>query len=242
MQGKSNNDHSLWATIQEGFVPVNRDGYKFIAIAAALMLLFWYVGFGWLAGLMLLAALYIAYFFRDPDRVTPLRTGLVIAPADGRIIATTKVKPPLELGLGDAERVRISTFLSVLDVHVNRAPVAGRISRSLYVPGAFVNAAADKASEENERRALIIETPTGDEVAVVQIAGLIARRIVTFAGEGDTVAVGQRFGLIRFGSRVDVYLPVGKTPLVAIGQRTIAGETVLADLTSPEPPRDARRG
>ena len=242
MQGKSNNDHSLWATIQEGFVPVNRDGYKFIAIAAALMLLFWYVGFGWLAGLMLLAALYLAYFFRDPDRVTPLRTGLVIAPADGRIIATAKVKPPLELGLGDVERVRISTFLSVLDVHVNRAPVAGRISRSLYVPGAFVNAAADKASEENERRALIIETPTGDEVAVVQIAGLIARRIVTFAGEGDTVAVGQRFGLIRFGSRVDVYLPVGKTPLVAIGQRTIAGETVLADLTSPEPPRDARRG
>jgi phosphatidylserine decarboxylase len=238
----SNDNHSLWATIRESFVPVNRDGYKFIAIAAALMVLFWYFDFGVLAWLMLLVALYIAYFFRDPDRVTPLRAGLVVAPADGRIIAAAKVKPPLELGLGDTERVRISTFLSVLDVHVNRSPIGGRIARSLYVPGAFVNAALDKASEENERRALIIETPSGDEIAVVQIAGLIARRIVTFAGEGDTVAVGQRFGLIRFGSRVDVYLPVGKTALVAVGQRAVAGETILADLASPEPPRDARRG
>ena len=242
MQHATMTNHGLWQTIRDQLAPVNRDGYKFIAIAAGLMLLFWWLGLGLLAWLMLLIALFIAFFFRDPDRVTPLRQGLVIAPADGRIVAVAKVKPPLELGLGEAERVRISTFLSALDVHVNRAPVPGRIARSLYVPGAFLNAALDKASEENERRALIIEMATGDEIAVVQIAGLVARRIVTFAGEGDTVAVGQRFGLIRFGSRVDVYLPLGRTALVSVGQRAVAGETVLADLASSEPPREARRG
>lgn len=226
--------------MSEVLVPVHRDGYKFIAIGAVVTLLLFLLiePLGWLAALV---TLWIVYFFRDPDRVTPLRQGLVIAPADGKVIAIGRVRPPMELGLGDQERVRISTFLSVFDVHVNRAPVAGRIVRSLYVPGAFVNAAFDKASEQNERRALIIETPAGDEIAVVQIAGLVARRIVTFAGEGDTVGIGQRFGLIRFGSRVDVYLPAGKTALVAVGQRAVAGETVLADLASPEPEREARR-
>jgi len=226
--------------LAEVLVPVHRDGHKFIAIGAALSLVFFmlFPPIGWLLAVV---TLWVVYFFRDPDRVTPLRDGLVIAPADGRIIAIQRVRPPMELGLGEVERVRISTFLSVFDVHVNRSPVAGRIVRSLYVPGAFLNAAVDKASEQNERRALIIEALTGEEVAVVQIAGLVARRIVTFAGEGDTVGVGQRFGLIRFGSRVDVYLPVGKTPLVAIGQRAIAGETVLADLKSTEPEREARR-
>jgi len=182
------------------------------------------------------------YFFRDPQRVTPLRSGLVIAAADGKISAVEKVKPPAELGMGSDERVRISTFLSVFDVHINRAPVAGHITRSLYVPGAFLNAALDKASEENERRVLVIETASDGEIGVVQIAGLVARRIVTFSAIGDSLGAGQRFGLIRFGSRVDVYLPVGKSALVSVGQRAVAGETVLADLQSTEPEREARRG
>ena len=234
-------NHSIWSSLQGVLVPVNRDGYKFIAIAGVATLLFWwlYAPIGWLLALL---TLFIAYFFRDPDRVTPLRDGLVIAPADGRIVSIGKVVPPMDLGLGETERVKISTFLSVLDVHVNRAPIAGRVVRSLYMPGAFINAELDKASEENERRALIIEMEDHSEIAVVQIAGLVARRIVTFAGEGDTVGIGQRFGLIRFGSRVDVYLPPQKAALVAIGQRMVAGETVLADLKSSEPPRDARRG
>jgi phosphatidylserine decarboxylase len=226
--------------LSEVIVPVNRDGYKFIAIGVAVTLLFFMLApaIGWLLALV---TLWVVYFFRDPDRVTPTRDGLVIAPADGRITSIARVRPPMELGLGDEERVRISTFLSVFDVHVNRSPIAGRITRSLYVPGAFLNAALDKASEQNERRALIVESTAGDEVAVVQIAGLVARRIVTFAGEGDTVGVGQRFGLIRFGSRVDVYLPPGKTALVAVGQRAIAGETVFADFKSAETIREARR-
>jgi phosphatidylserine decarboxylase len=170
-----------------------------------------------------------------------LREGLVISPADGRVSMIEKVRPPSELGLGDAERVRISVFLSVFDVHVNRAPVAGRIKRSVYIPGAFLNAALDKASEDNERRAIVIETPAGQEFGVVQIAGLVARRIVTFSQEGDALGVGQRFGLIRFGSRVDTFLPPGHGALVAVGQRAIGGETVLADLKSTEPEREARR-
>jgi phosphatidylserine decarboxylase len=164
----------------------------------------------------------------------------VVAPGDGRVSAIERVRPPMELGLGEAERLRISIFLSVFDVHINRAPVAGRISRSIYVPGSFLNAALDKASEENERRSLVITTAGGTEIAVVQIAGLIARRIVTFLNEGDSVGAGQRFGLIRFGSRVDLYLPPGRGTLVAVGQRAVGGETVLADLKSDEPEREAR--
>src|SRR5262249_53585886 len=185
--------------------------------------------------------LWVVYFFRDPDRVTPLRDGLVVAPGDGRISAIEKVLPSAELNLGDAERVRISIFLSVFDVHIQRAPVAGRIIRSVYVPGAFLTAALDKASEENERRAIVIETPSGVSVGVVQIAGLVARRIVTFVAEGESLGIGERFGLIRFGSRVDTYLPPGATPLVAVGQTAIGGETVFADLKSTEPEREARR-
>ena len=232
--------NGLVDTILDSLVPVHSDGHKFIAIAAGLSLLFFilWVPLGWI---FLVLALYVAYFFRDPERVTPLREGLVIAPADGRVSAVEVVTPPMELGLGQTPRTRISTFLSVFDVHINRAPIAGRIVRSIYVPGAFINAAADKASEENERRGLVIETAVGDEIAVVQIAGLVARRIVTFSQEGDSVGIGQRFGLIRFGSRVDVYLPPGKTALAAIGQRAVAGETVLADLKSDEGEREARR-
>jgi phosphatidylserine decarboxylase len=231
--------HSLFDTITDAIVPVHPDGYKFLAIGAAVALFFFWL---WppLAWIAVLVTAWIAYFFRDPPRVTPLRDGLVVSPADGRICAIERVRPPAELGLGDVERVRISVFLSVFDVHINRAPVAGRITRSLYVPGTFLNAALDKASEENERCALVITRADGSEIGVVQIAGLIARRIVTFVKEGDTVGAGERFGLIRFGSRVDLYLPPGQWGLVSVGQRAIGGETVLADLNSTEPEREAR--
>lgn len=235
-------NHSLFDTIRDNLAPVHRDGYKFLAIAGAIALGLWILlPFSLLAYLALLLTAYVAYFFRDPARVTPLREGLVISPADGLVSAIDKVRPPAELGLGHEERIRVSIFLSVFDVHINRSPVAGRIVRSVYVPGAFLNAALDKASEENERRSLVIALPAGGDVAVVQIAGLIARRIVTFAKEGDTVGVGERFGLIRFGSRVDVYLPPEHGPLVSVGQRAVGGETVLADLRSVEPEREARR-
>lgn len=231
---------SLLSTIVDSIPPVHRDGHKFLAIGLGITLFFFWLlpPLGWIAAL---ATAWVAYFFRDPDRVTPLREGLVIAPADGRITSIERVRPPQELGLGEELRTRISIFLSVFDVHVNRSPVAGRITRSVYTPGAFFNAELDKASEENERRGLVILMPSGAEIGVVQIAGLVARRIVTFVSEGDTVGVGQRIGLIRFGSRVDVYLPPEGRALVAIGQRTIAGETVLADLRSSEPEREARR-
>jgi phosphatidylserine decarboxylase len=234
------NRHGLIDTIVDSLAPVHRDGHKFIAIAAGLAVLFFLI---WppLAWVCVVAALYIAYFFRDPDRVTPMREGLIVAPADGRIAAIETVTPPTEMGLGPDPRVRISTFLSVLDVHITRSPVSGKLVRSVYIPGTFLNAADDKASEENERRVMIIEKPDGTEIGVVQIAGLIARRIVPFTHEGDSVGVGERLGLIRFGSRVDVYLPPGKHALVAVGQLANAGETVLADLLSQEPERVARR-
>jgi phosphatidylserine decarboxylase len=231
--------HNLLDTITDAIVPVHPDGYKFLAIGTGVALFFFWL---WppLAWIVVLITAWIAYFFRDPPRVTPLRDGLVVAPADGRICGIDQVRPPAELGLGDASRLRISIFLSVFDVHINRAPVAGRITRSLYVPGSFLNAALDKASEENERRALVIARPDGSDIAVVQIAGLIARRIVTFVSEGQSIGAGERIGLIRFGSRVDIYLPSGHGPLVAVGQRAIGGETVLADLRSDEAEREAR--
>ena len=231
--------HSLIDTITDSIVPIHSDGYKFLAIGAGVCLLLFLV---WppLAWIAVLITAWIAYFFRDPPRVTPLREGLIIAPGDGRISAIEQVRPPAELGLGDEPRLRISIFLSVFDVHINRSPVAGRVVRSIYVPGTFLNAALDKASEENERRCLIISTPGNIEIAVVQIAGLVARRIVTFIREGDTVGIGERYGLIRFGSRVDTYLPPGHGALVAVGQRAVGGETILADLKSNEPEREAR--
>jgi phosphatidylserine decarboxylase len=231
--------HSLMDAIGDAIAPVHSDGYKFLAIGAVLTLLLFLL-FPPLAWLAALCTAFVAFFFRDPVRVTPLREGLVIAPGDGRIAAIERVRPPPELGFGEAECLRISTFLSLFDVHINRAPVAGRITRSIYVPGSFLNAARDKASEENERRAIVITSTAGVEVAVVQIAGLIARRIVTLVGEGEGVGVGQRLGLIRFGSRVDVYLPPGRGALVCIGQRAVGGETVLADLKSDEAEREAR--
>ncbi len=231
--------HGILETIFDTLAPVHPDGHKFVGAGALAALLFFVLWppLGWiLAGI----TAWIVYFFRDPARVTPMRDGLVISAADGKISSIDKVRPPPELALGPQERVRISTFLSVFDVHIQRAPVSGRIVRSIYIPGAFLNAALDKASEENERRAIVIEMPGGGEIGVVQIAGLVARRIVTFSREGDSLAAGQRYGLIRFGSRVDVFLPPGAQPLVSVGQRAIAGETVFADLKSAEPEREAR--
>ena len=192
--------HGILDTIFDSLAPVHPDGHKFVGIGALATLLFFVLWqpLGWLLAIV---TAWIVYFFRDPARVTPMREGLVVSAADGRISSIEKVVPPVELGLGPEPRVRISTFLSIFDVHIQRAPVAGRIVRSVYIPGAFLNAALDKASEENERRAIVVEMPGGGEIGVVQIAGLVARRIVTFSREGDSVAAGQRFGLIRFGSR-----------------------------------------
>ncbi len=231
--------HSLLDTILSVFAPVHREGHRFIAIfAIGALLLYWlWPPLGWL-GVVLTA--WCAYFFRDPERVTPLRDGLVISPADGLISHVQEVTPPAELDLGVEPRLRISVVMSVFDVHVNRSPVAGTILRSVYVPGLFLNAELDKASEDNERRSFVIEQGDGQLIGVVQIAGLVARRIVAFAQEGDRVGAGERIGLIRFGSRVDVYLPPNHSAYVSVGQRAIAGETVLADLTSTEQAREAR--
>lgn len=231
--------NSVVDSIRAALVPVHRDGWKFVAAFAlgALVLSWLWSPLGWIG---LAAAIWCAYFFRDPPRVTPTREGLVVAPADGRICAVGELVPPSDLNLGAEPRTRISIFLSVFDVHINRSPVSGRVIRSVHVPGVFLNAELDKASEDNERRGLAIEMVNGDTVGVVQIAGLVARRIVTFIGEGHTLRVGERFGLIRFGSRVDVYLPPGRGALVAIGQRAVGGETVLADLASEEGARHVR--
>lgn len=185
---------------------------------------------GWLFWPGVLFTLFCLYFFRDPERVPPPRPGVVIAPADGRVVMVGPAVPPAELGLGDVPRWRVCIFLSVLDVHVNRMPVDGVVTRIAYRSGAFLNASLDKASDENERNALAIRMPDGRSVAVVQIAGLIARRILCHVRELDQVTAGDRFGIIRFGSRTDVYLPEGIRPLVAVGQLMIGGETVVAEL------------
>ena len=222
---------SIIQSITTSFAPIHREGWRFIAIFAAITLLFFWIGFqpiGWI-GVVLTA--WCAYFFRDPERVTPMAEGLVISPADGRISAIENVIPPPELDLPRETMTRISIFMNVFDVHVNRSPIAARITKLTYVPGLFVNAELDKASEDNERQALTLQTANGTQLGVVQIAGLIARRIVKFTSEGESLQAGQRFGLIRFGSRVDVYLPKGVAPLACLGQRAVAGETVLADLS-----------
>ena len=224
-----NERHTVLDSITSAFVPIHPEGHKFILgfAVAALILFLLAPPLGWLG---VIATLACAYFFRDPERVTPQRPGLVVSSGDGKIVTIGTVPAAKELSFGDALLTRVSVFLSVLDVHVVRAPVAGRVVQSVYVPGKFLNAELDKASEENERRAMVIETPAGEKIGVVLIAGLIARRIVTFANEGDSVAAGERIGLIRFGSRVDVYMPAGAEVLAAAGQTAIGGETVLAEL------------
>ena len=221
---------SVAESIRKTFVPIHREGYPFIAAFAAgtLVLGLFSATLFWI-GLILTA--WCIYFFRDPPRVTPLDDRLVVSPADGIVSLVGPAAPPKELGLGSDELLRISVFMNVFSCHVNRAPVRGRIARIEYRPGKFMNAELDKASVENERNGLVIDSPHGP-VAAVQIAGLVARRIVCWVETGGNVGVGERIGLIRFGSRVDVYLPTGATPRVAVGQTTVAGETVLADFDS----------
>lgn len=233
---------NIITSITSSLAPIHREGYPFVLGAAAVTLVLFFLGFDPLAWVCVVLTLWCAYFFRDPDRVTPTRKGLVISPADGRISSIATVVPPPELDLPREPHVRISVFMNVFDVHVNRAPLEARIARIAYVPGAFVNAELDKASEDNERQALTLELDDSTRVGVVQIAGLVARRIVKFVNEGERLMPGQRFGLIRFGSRVDVYLPQSVQPLACVGQRAIAGETVLADLTGAEAQRQGRKG
>ena len=218
---------SIINSITEAMVPVRKEGYPFIAafFVAAVLLGFIWSGLFWI-GLVLTG--WCAYFFRDPERVVPVDDRLVISPADGIVTAIGPAAPPAELGLGNASMMRISVFMNVFSVHVNRAPVRGRILKAVHAPGKFVNAALDKASSENERSSLVIDGPQGVVVAT-QIAGLIARRILTWSKEGEALSVGQRFGLIRFGSRVDVFLPEGYRPRVSVGQTAIAGESILAE-------------
>ena len=229
---------SISDSIRSQVVPISPEGYPFIgAFALVSLILFWlWSPLGWLATL---ATIWCAYFFRDPARVTPLREGIVVAPADGRVSRVIDAVPPKELGLGERPLPRVSIFMSVFDCHVNRSPLAGKIERIIYHAGAFVSADLDKASESNERNSLLIASNAG-RIAVVQIAGLVARRIVSFVREGATVAAGERIGMIRFGSRVDVYLPTGARALVAEGQTAIAGETVIADLAAGEAQRGFR--
>ena len=209
--------------------PMHPEGRRFVAIfaVATLVLFFVWQPLGWI-GVVLTVWCY--YFFRDPERFTPARPGAVVSPADGVVSEIVRAAPPPELGLGEAPLMRVSVFMSVFDVHVNRMPHAGTIRRIAYRPGKFVSASLDKASEDNERQSLLIDLPGGGEMVVTQIAGLVARRIVTFAAEGEALGTGERFGLIRFGSRADTYLPEGAEVLALRGQRAIAGETVIAQL------------
>lgn len=229
---------SIINSIRSQFAPIHPEGYPFVGVFALLSLILMWIWspLGWIGTVM---TVWCAYFFRDPKRVTPIRDGLVIAPADGRVSQVVNAVPPRELGLSDRPLPRISIFMSVFDCHVNRSPVPGRIERIVYRAGAFISADLDKASEDNERNAFLINTGSRS-IGVVQIAGLIARRIVPFVHEGQMVAAGDRIGMIRFGSRVDVYLPEGTVPLAAEGQTALAGETVLADLAGTEGHRSHR--
>ncbi len=218
---------NLVDTVKNVFVPIHREGYPFIAaFGVATLLLGYFSSVLFWIGLILTA--WCAYFFRDPERVTPIDDRLVVSPADGVVSAVCPTVPPRELGLGTGEMTRVSVFMNVFSCHVNRAPVRGRVSRIEHRPGKFLNAELDKASAENERNGLVIESPNGT-IAAVQIAGLVARRIVCWAETGGALAIGERFGLIRFGSRVDVYLPAEAAPRVAVGQTAVAGETVIAE-------------
>ena len=217
-------------------VPIAREGWPFIAIfgLVSLILYFLYAPLGWI-GLVL--TLWCVYFFRNPDRVTPEREGLIISPADGIVQMIAEVSPPEELDMGSEPVVRVSVFMNVFDCHVNRIPCDGSIGKLVYVPGQFLNASLDKASEENERQMVRIDLESGAFIGAVQIAGLVARRIVCYLEEDQIVLAGERFGLIRFGSRVDIYLPHGAVSHAVIGQKCVSGETVLADLKSDEAAR-----
>ena len=226
--------NSHLTTVKWRFPSVHPEGRKYTLIAAFVALLSYSLVSHFLGWLLIGLTIWVAAFFRDPVRTTPRGGNLVIAPADGLVTMIAKVPPPPELrgsdGLNDPDYTRVSIFMSVFDVHINRAPIAGRVTRIAYVPGKFVNADLDKASEDNERQHFLIEGADGIRIGFTQIAGLVARRILSFVRQGDVVDSGQRIGLIRFGSRVDVFLPSGTAPKVLLGQRSIAGETVLAEI------------
>ena len=224
---------SILASIRGQLVPINREGYRFIGgFALASLILFWlWTPLGWIGTVL---TVWCVLFFRDPERVTPVREGIIVSPADGRISRIIQAAPPPELGLGERPLMRVSIFMKVFNCHVNRSPVSGRIEKIAYKACTFINAELDKASENNERNSFII-TAGQSRIGVVQIAGLIARRIVCFTREGVNVGAGERIGMIRFGSRVDVYLPDGVRALVAEGQTAVAGETVIADLRTGVP-------
>lgn len=217
-------------------VPIHRAGWPFIALfAAGTVVLNMYSDALGIAGVVL--TLWCVYFFRDPERITPVRKGLIISPADGVVQMIDKAPPPKELDMGDKDRWRICVFMNVFNVHVNRIPIGGTVTALNYRPGKFLNASLDKASELNERQSLGLTLANGKDIAFVQIAGLVARRILCDVTEGQEMKTGERFGMIRFGSRVDVYLPDGVKPLVAVGQTAIAGETMIADIQAKEPAR-----
>jgi phosphatidylserine decarboxylase len=230
---------SVLKSVRDSLAPIHPEGYIFLAgfVVATLVL-------GWLweplFSIGLFATLWCAYFFRDPVRITPLRGDLVVSPADGRVSYAGLAEPPVDLGLGPGVRPRISIFMSVFDCHVNRAPVEGRVTRIAYHPGEFLSADLDKASEDNERNGIVIES-SGGSYGVVQIAGMIARRIVCFTHVGAHLGAGDRFGLIRFGSRVDVYLPADANILVGLDSRCVAGETVIAEVGVKQAPRLFRK-
>jgi phosphatidylserine decarboxylase len=229
---------SVIDSVRNMLVPIRREGLPFIAI-----LLFVALFFGWfwqpILWLGLILTAWCTYFFRDPPRVTPLDPDIVVSPADGRVSAVAIGVAPRELGLGEQNRRRVSIFMSVFDCHVNRSPLPGTIKTIVYTPGKFLNAELDKASEANERNGIVLDTAQGP-VGVVQIAGLVARRSACFVGEGQGLAAGERIGLIRFGSRLDVWLPLAANVLVAEGQRAVAGETVIARFGEPAVERRVR--
>lgn len=220
-------------SLKSAIPPIHREGYFFIFIFAAVSLLLgaFVEPLGWIGAV---ATAWCVYFFRDPERVVPIGEQFVVSPADGIVQNITRAIVPPELGMGEVERTRVSIFLNVFNVHVNRSPAKGKIKSLYYHPGKFFNASLDKASVDNERQSVLLITPKGEEIVFVQIAGLVARRIVCNLEEGQEIQGGARFGIIRFGSRMDVYLPEGVNPLVVIGQTTIGGETILADLESNE--------
>lgn len=223
-------------TILSILVPIHPEGFRFIGAFAGVAFVLFFIAsiLGWMGVIL---TLWCAYFFRDPVRTVPQRKGLVVSPADGIVNMIAEATPPPELGLGIGTRIRVSVFMNVFNCHVNRMPVEGDIKLSKYRTGRFLNADMDKASETNERHSLLVELEDGRDMVVVQIAGLVARRILCWAEEGDHYVTGERFGLIRFGSRVDIYLPDGVAPLVAVGQLAIAGETIIADIKSKEKAR-----
>ena len=231
---------SIVNSVRSQMVPISPEGYPFIGIFALVTIfLFWvWTPLGWIGAVL---TIWCVLFFRDPPRVTPMRDGVIVAPADGMISMVTSAAPPRELGLGDKLLPRVSIFMSVFNCHINRSPATGRVEKVMYQPGKFFNADLDKASLDNERNSLVIATGAGS-IGVVQIAGLVARRIVCFVREGQNMSAGERFGMIRFGSRLDVYLPEGVTPHVAVGQTAIGGETILADLRVPDVGRGFRAG